>query len=547
MDETPQQPAHEVDLVPPARTRRRRALAVAGLVVAVALVVSVTATIGVATRPDAEQRELAVEGPAAQEQLDVPATSAGDDAEIERVVRTALDGSLATSERVDAFAAAPAGRPTPAQVLEGADGLAASAGADMAAATFTIEHPEPGTALVEVEVPLAGSFGSRALLRNLVVRHDGDGWKVDYDSLCSLSGLASILGGTDSCGATPSLHRSPTMPDLGELLDERTATHELASPRIATYDTSTSVQTGDWTWLVDYPDAEYGGGMPSTPAELVRVHATTGVEDGRVRLPGTNPQLGAGDGRLWAMSYPVGEDASWLPPVLTEIDPDRLTAQDGPSLPADTSMIAASGDLLWAVGTSSVVRLRDGAVERSWTVEELGLSSGGASSVPVATPAGLWLTAQGGTHPVVRLPAGDGAVTTGPTGTPMLVAAGDGVWATSKGTGAPLVRLDADAAIIATVDPPGGAAFHSAWTDGRGGLWLTGSAIGSAIDSGPGNGAAYSYDLTARPIAVHVGAAGEVIEAWWASGVSPTGNSWFGRLGDGLGWADLDGVRLVAP
>jgi hypothetical protein len=549
MHETPQQPAHEVELAPGAPLHRRRTLAVTAVIVvaAVALVAAAAATVGIVTRPDAAPRELTVEGPATQE-LIAPADPAGDDAEIERAVRTALDGSLPGSERVAAFEATPSGRPPVDQVIAGFDGLAASSGADLTGAAVAIERPAPDTALARIEVSLTSSFGSRAVLRNLVVRHDGNGWKVDYDSLCALSGLAPILGGTDTCGAMPSLHRSPTVPGLGELLDPRGDAVELNSTLVETYDTSTSVRTGDWTWLVDYPDAEMGGGMPSTPAELVRVHATTGVEDGRVRLPGSNPQLAAADGPLWVLSYPVSDGVSWSPPVLTEIDPDRLTLQDGPPIPADTSSIAASGDVLWTVGASSVLRLRDGAAERTWTAEELGVPPGWVSAVPVATPAGLWLTAHDGTHPVLRLPAGDGGVATGPTDPQLLVSAGDGVWAMSRTAGGPLLRLDADGAIVATIVLPGDDTFHSAWTDGGGGLWLLGS---SAIDTGPEPGiiddAAYTYDLSARPMAVHLGAAGEVIETWWASGVSPTGHSWFGRLGDGLGWAGLDGMQLLVP
>ncbi|MHB1139658.1 MAG: NHL repeat-containing protein, partial [Microthrixaceae bacterium] len=467
----------------------------------------------------------------------------GDEDEIEQVVRAALDPATPIEARAEHFRSAPDGRPDVAEVLVGFDGLTASAGADLTAATFTIEHPAPGTALVDIDVPLDGSFGSNALLRGVLVRHGEDGWTISYESLCSLSGLAPILGGTDSCRAEPRLHRADHLPDTAELLDPDADAAQVTTRPIAAYDTSTSVRTGRWSWLVDYPEAEYGGGWPQTPAELVRVDAATGEETGRVRLPGTSPQLTVADDGLWAMSTPISPEGNWLHPVLTRIDPEQLTLHDGPALPIDTTTIAAAGTTLWTMGPNEVRRLRDGAVERTWSAGELGVDPTWGSTTPVATDVGLWLTGLQPADAVRRLPSDDGPIVLGPTDVAFLAPAGDGVWVRGATPDAALRRVDADGAVVATHDVIAApAAVHQVWSDGDGGLWWSGAALGPGRDST----STFAYDITARPVAVHLDAEGGVVDVWWATDTSPNSSSWFRRLGDGLGWVGRDGMQLVA-
>jgi hypothetical protein len=122
-----------------------------------------------------------------------------------------------------------------------------------------------------------------------------------------------------------------------------------------------------------------------------------------------------------------------------------------------------------------------------------------------------------------------------------LVGSDGRAWLISPGPdGSTARQLDADGAELHTVTITG-SRDASAWADGRGGLWLTGSAL---VSSGSGTDQGVVIDVVSRPFAVHVSSNGAVSGTWWAGDVRNQG-TWFTPAGDGLGLADGAGLTLV--
>jgi hypothetical protein len=492
-------------------------------------------------------RELQIDAPGGAEEATVEVLdSAAEDEQIRQVVREVTSPGLSVEERSRRVEPAPPGRPPVETIIASFDGLAQKAGADLAAATMEVSRPVPDVALVTITVSLGLYTGGQVRLADLVLRDDDEGWRVSYETACGLAGLAALLSSEESCHAEPRTHRVAGSTDLATVLSGAGPTLD-PTPVIATADSYGSVQTGRWVWLVDYPRAELGGGMPRGPAELVRVDVGTGREDGRVALAGTDVLL-AGDGeRLWALEAPINPDGLQFAPVLTEVDVHDLTTTPGPPVPPGVWAIAAAGDSIWLAG-NEVHRLdaATGTLAKSWSAAELPAASPWTTDRLLATADGLWIasvpTAPVSSTAVLFLPEDDSTPVPGPTDLGLLAAADDGVWAASI-TGATLQRLGTDGSTRTSIDLPAPlAAVHSIWSDGRGGLWLSGPATTPPGDSMP----ATSYLVTERQVTLHLDEHGSTEATWWTSGSPPMGGQHLGSLGNGLGLVDQDGVRFLS-
>jgi hypothetical protein len=304
---------------------------------------------------------------------------------------------------------------------------------------------------------------------------------------------------------------------------------------------------------VDYPELELGGGAPSSPAELVRVDATTGEETGRVRLSGTEPAL-AGDGDvLWVLQHPFDGSGAWLDPHLTRVDPETLQIVSDTTVPG-ASVVQASGGVAWTVGEDGVHRFRatdDGVAHDAgpWNGEPLSTVDQYQLST-AATPEGLWILPSWAPGPTGATGADAQGVLVDaetmearPLSLPRstLVVSGSQLWAQDTSDPSLLRRLAPDGSVQATVSSPIRSSGQ-VWGDGRGGLWVVGDVLplGDCCQM-------LDYAVTRRAMAAHLDDTGVAVGSWWSSGTVPNGPDWFSRIGDGLGWTSVDGIELLSP
>lgn len=530
------------------RVPRRRsvaALMVVGALVLVAVIAATTTVRRLGTEDG--PRQLRAEAPTTGRIVE--RTAASDEQLVEAVARRVLDPGASAGDRATFVEPGGPDRPAAASVFESFDGLARSVGARIEDATVTVELLDDEVAVATADIPITSDLGPTARVRDLMFHRGDAGWLLTYESLCGLANLAPMVGGTTSCPGNGVVHHAPSMPDPTQLLLGEGPEAPRTTPVVLAYGSTVSARTGRWSWVVDYPDAELGGGAPSTPAELVRIDATTGEETGRVRLTGTQPELASDGHLLWVLQHPFTADDTWLDPVLTVVDPETLEV--GPSTQApDASSLQAAGGVAWLVGDDGVHRYRTdsgGQIEerlRPWSGEAIADVEPYLRSL-AATPSGLWILP---TTPSAGAPSAGVLVDTTtmepvplevPPGT--LAASGDGVWSLEASPTPVLRHLGPEGRVDATLPSPmhGGGQL---WGDGSGGAWLVGDAmpIGDCCQM-------MDHSAIRRPLALHLAPTGAVAEAWWSTGTTPNGSEWFARHGDGLGWAGIEGLELLAP
>jgi hypothetical protein len=294
------------------------------------------------------------------------------------------------------------------------------------------------------------------------------------------------------------------------------------------------------TVAIELPEVAVGG-EPIGTADVVRLDPETGQETGRVHLAGRTAVVQVGADAVWTVSVVVPDRSSApLPATLevTRIDAATFRPTGTLQVPSTwASQFALAGDIAWLHDATGLHRLEGPVPHVTGTVASLGPASDEESLV--AAPNAV----------VVQRSAGDllvdpRSLDVRPVDAPSgIVASGDLLW--SVGVAGAVQRLDAGLAPVGARRQLQLATVDTASGDGRGGVWVPGTAIGWS--DLPGGESVMVLDAVRRPIAIHLARDGKVDRTVMAYGSGPAPTSWFSAVGSRVALWTSDAVLLFDP